>query len=380
MGMAASQARLLCITARIHDVEYQAQAIQGAKVQLATESDQVYEDYLAALDASVLTMNTIDTITGNKSIVAATFNNMCSKNRLTSADGSIYALRNNNGLLIVEDEIAKEYNSGKYENAYEFAMHMINAPEDLQTIVIPGKADFQAILTEAEESVYNSLSDAEKGDLKALHEKLEEFILSGDGDIYAAEDVSEEDRSDYQATLAEYRQELYAKYAAQINEYMYTNNEETSPIDSEDFDMNMFNYYISRYNQIKSCGGCESISKYGENAGNDSEWLTNMVESGQISISIVNNGTNSEKLSFSATSPGSDTCLSYTATTTIDSRAQAKAEAEYEHKMKQINSKDKKYDLDLSKLETERSALTTEYDSVTKVIEDNVKRTFGIFS
>ena len=46
MGMAASQARLLCITARIHDVEYQAQAIQAAKVQLATQSDQVYQEYL----------------------------------------------------------------------------------------------------------------------------------------------------------------------------------------------------------------------------------------------------------------------------------------------------------------------------------------------
>ena len=42
--------------------------------------------------------------------------------------------------------------------------------------------------------------------------------------------------------------------------------------------------------------------------------------------------------------------------------------------------KDKSFDLDLSKLETERNSLTTEYDSVKKVIDDNVKRTFGIFS
>ena len=56
------------------------------------------------------------------------------------------------------------------------------------------------------------------------------------------------------------------------------------------------------------------------------------------------------------------------------------AEAEYEHKMKQIDKKDQKFDLDLSKLETERTALTTEYDSVKKVIEDNIDRTFGIFS
>ena len=36
--------------------------------------------------------------------------------------------------------------------------------------------------------------------------------------------------------------------------------------------------------------------------------------------------------------------------------------------------------LELSKLETERTALTTEYDSVKKVISDNIERTFGIFS
>ena len=55
MGMAASQARLLAITARIHDVEAQAQAIQNAKIQLSTQSDQVYNNYLEALDAAVLT-------------------------------------------------------------------------------------------------------------------------------------------------------------------------------------------------------------------------------------------------------------------------------------------------------------------------------------
>ena len=48
--------------------------------------------------------------------------------------------------------------------------------------------------------------------------------------------------------------------------------------------------------------------------------------------------------------------------------------------LKKIDKKDKKFDLDLSKLETERTALTTEYESVKKVIEDNVDRTFGIFS
>ena len=36
--------------------------------------------------------------------------------------------------------------------------------------------------------------------------------------------------------------------------------------------------------------------------------------------------------------------------------------------------------MELSKLETEREALKTEYDSVKKVASDNIERTFGIFS
>ena len=43
-------------------------------------------------------------------------------------------------------------------------------------------------------------------------------------------------------------------------------------------------------------------------------------------------------------------------------------------------ARNKKYDNELSKLETEREALKTEYDSVKKVISDNIERTFGIFS
>ena len=74
MGMAASQARLLSITARIHDVEYQAQSIQHAKVQLATQSDQVYEEYLAALEDKTMALTFADPLSGTQAKVPATFN------------------------------------------------------------------------------------------------------------------------------------------------------------------------------------------------------------------------------------------------------------------------------------------------------------------
>ena len=105
-----------------------------------------------------------------------------------------------------------------------------------------------------------------------------------------------------------------------------------------------------------------------------------MVKAGKITIDIVNKDNKTGELTFSSTSPSSDTYVGYTESTAIDSKALAKAEAEYEYKMKQIDQKDEKFDMDLSKLETERTALTTEYDSVKKVIQDNIERTFGIFS
>ena len=105
-----------------------------------------------------------------------------------------------------------------------------------------------------------------------------------------------------------------------------------------------------------------------------------MIECGKITVDIVDKNNKTGEVSFSGTSPSSDTYLGYTTTSTIDKTALAKAEAEYEHKTKEIDQKDKKFDLDLSKLDTERTALKTEYESVKKVINDNIERTFGIFS
>ena len=52
MGMSASQARFLSITARIHDLEYQAQTIENAKLSLTNDSNVAYEEYCEGINAS----------------------------------------------------------------------------------------------------------------------------------------------------------------------------------------------------------------------------------------------------------------------------------------------------------------------------------------
>jgi sulfur carrier protein ThiS len=50
MGLSSSQARLLNLTARMHQIEYKAAKLEAEKLQMANESDRVYEDYLEALE------------------------------------------------------------------------------------------------------------------------------------------------------------------------------------------------------------------------------------------------------------------------------------------------------------------------------------------
>ena len=375
MGMAASQARLLCITARIHDVEYQAQTIQNAKMQLANLSDKAYQDYNAALDATTLTISTINTENGEKSSVPATFNNLCSRNKLTIANGKDYAIRNREGLLLVEDDIEEGYDAfktQKMDDPFQFAMYMCGIEE------LPNGLNKEGV-NNAEKSVYESLPASEsKEKLTKLYNSL--LKLTGSDNIYEREKVAEKDLEEYDDTLAKFRKELYKNNSEKILETYLQNEKGDSNFALEDLDTTYFDYYVSIYNQIEQCGGCASIEEYAGDPANDSEWLQNMIQSGQFTIELVEQDRNTGDVDMSSTSPSSDTFLSLTPTTTIDKRALAKAEAEYEHTLKQIDKKDKMFDLELSKLETERSALTTEYDSVKKVIQDNVERTFGIFS
>lgn len=385
MGMAASQARLLTITARIHDVEYQAQSIQNAKVQLATQSDQVYNEYMEALDAQTLTISTIGA-DGSKSRISATFNNLFSANRVRPADGSTYALRNERGLLVVENAVYEAYENFEGKDPYLFAIYMLggeSASNDIRSL---------EDLYKVEEALYINKKDSEEDDfndnVKNLREALEKYV--SDGDIYSgnlkAEYDNEEGREKYEGTLQNYRAALYQQFGKEI-----CTNVDLSCIDltfsamamtEGQYNQDKFDNYVDLYNQIKLCGGCVPISDYNGmfgDASNNSEWLTSMIQCGKFSIDTFSKDKNG-KCTMNGTSPSSDSCLSYTETTAIDSTAAKKAEAKYEKDLKEINKKDKRYDLTLSKLETERTALTTEYDSVKKVIVDNIDRTFGIFS
>ena len=410
MGMAASQARLLCITARIHDVEYQAQSIQNAKTQLATLSDEAYQEYLRELDDTTLTISVFDN-DNNKSRIIANFNNLCSRNRVKSSDNKEYAIRDKDGKLIVEHEIASAYANFKNINgitkdAYAFAMYMISGCDYNAYTTVDRKSNGEDAIHYAEEAAFGIATEDDKNkDLAEKHQRILNIIQQAydkkpnkePGDSFDNNDIYDPNgfvsnygdrklQEEYREALASYKDALYTGYSGYIYKEANAANlgSDYSNFDPEkDFDSGLLNYFASIYKQIQACGGCKSISDFdgfnGE-AANNEEWLSAMIQCGEFTIEIAEKNKTTGLVDMHATSPSSDISLSYSTTTDIDSKAMRRAEAKYEHTLKKIDAQDKKYDLTLSKLETERSALTTQYDSLKKVIDENIERTFGIFS
>ncbi len=88
MGLAASQARLLTLTSRMHSIEYKAQKLEAEKLQLANESDQVYNTYLNALDATKVQYRFVNN-DGSTGFTNATFATMKTAGFLFSVNGVV---------------------------------------------------------------------------------------------------------------------------------------------------------------------------------------------------------------------------------------------------------------------------------------------------
>ena len=108
MGMAASQARLLSITSRMSDNELRAQIINNNKIRLASESSQVSERYITALNDAKYKFSNYDS-DNNINYTNLTFNALTAYN----AYNNQYALKNSGGKILVSEKDAKNFEAAK---------------------------------------------------------------------------------------------------------------------------------------------------------------------------------------------------------------------------------------------------------------------------
>ena len=393
MGMAASQARLLTITGRMHDTEYKAQNIMNQKIALGTRKDDLYKDYCDALDATKIQVAYTDGI--KQSYVDATFSTLCKydKNRCTD-----YALiDSNSGKVLVNADAARLYNEEGFDtDKYAFAWAMLGM-EDMGTW--SGERNIDSIgigtcnetgdengnigdlvLSEAEEKAYEILTaDGGNSELSSLYEEVNTILADSNSTNAEKRDV-----------LNKFREKLYSNSNMQtLYDCMRLDKDDENNTDpmNGDFDGTYpdnfdelkpeFDYYIHLFECIQQAGGCIDVNTVAEDGNTGNEWFNQMINSGAITIQVYNDrGTNK---GWSDTSVG---------TTITDNHLQEvkdeadlkKAEATYEYELGIVNDKDKKFDQDLQKLETERNSLKTEMDAIKTIIKDNQDRTFNTFN
>ena len=124
-----------------------------------------------------------------------------------------------------------------------------------------------------------------------------------------------------------------------------------------------------------------------KNLFESSEWLEFALGYGVVSLvqaQYYNPDEDSKKVANINADGFGWTPIIHTSATDIvsvpDDDAVTRAEVEYKKTLKSIKAKDKKYDSDLKKLDTEHSALMAEYDAIKETISKNVQRSFKMFS
>lgn len=417
MGMSASQVQLLSITARIHNNEYKSQSIENQKLRLATDEDEAYQKYNDALDATKITVAFQDASTGGVRYVDANYQNCCDYNENRVAQ---YALINNDtGKMIVPCNVKDAYDA--YSNdKYSFAWAVLGfdgqydwgGQEDASdsgddfygtftSQMGPGATGmFVGIGTNTNsqgEGHYDANGDwvsyeETNGSVSLYMTQCEYYAYQQSSDStlqskYQALKDSENGSytmADRKRLLEDFRTYLYKTCGDEIFEQMNlakggtlgTDTEELYPDKTWASVKDKFDYYVNLFEAIKDAGGCEVLDEEYQSGDAGATWFNNMVNSGLVTIKILDEQGDKGWTDTSVASSVSDNYL----LSEHDDRLDKKAEAEYEYTLNVINRKDTEYDKELKSLNTEREALEKERESLKTVIKDNTERNFGLFS
>lgn len=130
-------------------------------------------------------------------------------------------------------------------------------------------------------------------------------------------------------------------------------------------DMYLAEFYSSMFNNLCNSGWTENDQI------TDKEFLSNSLLNAQYFISSMS----SDNYYFQDRYTDNGYVVEVT-----DDDAITQAELAYTIKKSKLNSKEEKLDIDMQKLDLEISALTTEYDTVKQLINNNVEKTFTMFS
>ena len=301
MGLSASQARFLQLTARKSNVEYEAQQISFQRLQLADKEAAASTKYQDATSnrKMVFTFNTGSEI-AKVDISYSNYKNYMNQqlDGLSTSQDKYYLVSSSGNKVVVSSEAERDEMIEK--NTKLIALEDIeNAKAQVAQAEIDGDSS----------SISDYTKSLAKMDLSSYESRIE-----GEG----------EDAKEY------YVQKTFDK-----NDFFIAENLD---VDSFQRAIQEGTYYFAKF---------EENSETHEQELKTQAWET------------LGNGAIIEE---------------------YDKSDDAQAEAEYKATQDKLQNTDKRLELRLNQLESERSAIETELESVQKVIDDNIEGTFNTFS
>ena len=329
MGLAASQARLLSLTARMHDIEYKAQKLEAQKLQMANKSQQVYNEYEAALNEQKI------------------------QYKIIGADGS----------ASYKDATVKDLVTATGEAKSDYIMHNI--------------ATNQMYCTAAQIEAFNKANGATAGANNKFSATTYKQNAQGEYVNAAGQPVADQKNPAADGVVvknetATTKAELFAKLMG--DELGASSSYQTLFKEMEECVAKHNGKPEDAFIAVDATAGAYAPTADIAKQFESSTYLTNMINEGFIVLHKMTG----DNITGAAdeVNVATDAALQQVS----DETKLKKAEAKYEADMAKINAKDKKFDTDIAALEQERNAIKTEIDTLKTVAKDNVERTFKLFS
>lgn len=374
MGMAASQARLLSITARMTDNENTGQNISTAKIQLADKMDQINKDYLAALDATKLTVLT--GFVGSDEVYTDISYGLMTGFQ-TVAAGKQYVVTDKDGRVLISKKMAEAYESGNGDmNKFLAALGYSQANIDITKNTTGAEdEDIDKLLTKQKihdawdvylTSVGLEFEDEEHG-LEFGYTTLGAGAFNGFA-TYTLDGVTIP--LNYEGTTQEQRENY--DYAMALTEAYYGDSDSANTLKTAANPENTeyIQYLKNIFNRIQQSGYYTEADE--SKTLKDNTWFEEQLRKGELQLEYYS--VTDKK--FISTSIDEDANIQEVE----DEREIAQVEQKYKMDMAEAERKDNIFDMQLRKLDTEHSALQIEYDTVKSVIDKNVEKSFNTFS
>ncbi len=415
MGLSASQGRLLLLTAKKSDLEYRAQQIAMLRAILCQEQEAASREYEDATSNRVMSITLAsnaagsttnipnDKITENltyRALVSGTVANgpgatiagiQASKGARTEdyeyTSTKFYRLMSADGAIVVSDvgeiptatESVTKTDATKLkgeqfgENAYQITNTASDGSEVVSYgVLAPDGSDLRNLIDDNNKTASIKI-DIENGVVEYEDEDgtFKYYDIATGADITGIQDETKTYTFVDGATL-------YSSFADIPKSVTSSVNKEGNYVEGPGPDgvatlKNSKGVPIQRYivDPALKDGYFDS-----ESGISDINYLQECLRNGKYLIQKLDQNENLES-GWRWSDISWDTASNITDSYYTDDDATAKAK--YDRIQSQIQAQDKKLELELDNIETQRSAVTTEIESVQKVIDENIEGSFNAF-